>query len=39
MARTGVYATESLPKDGARVWREFMAHMRANDMVVDEDGA
>jgi superfamily I DNA and/or RNA helicase len=35
-AKTGQYASDALPRDGARVWRAFIRWLRGNCMVMDD---
>lgn len=35
-ARVGSYASDALPRDGVRVWREFMKYLKDGAMVMDD---
>ena len=37
MAKTGPTASEALPQGGAKVWRDFMAHLRERGLVLRAD--
>lgn len=35
-ARTGTFASESLPQDGAKVWRRFVKHLKEGKLIMHD---